>query len=369
MLGGMDGGPPERLLRSALEACALDAAESALVSGAVERVLLLADRAPALAVPEGIEVEVDPAGPTFQFGGVLADAIRRHRLTRLVYAGGGSAPLFTEDDWRAVTGTLGVRGPARCVTNNRFSADLFSLRPASLLRDLDPAPRTDNAVPRRLAEEHGVAVMELPRTVETQFNLDTPTDLVTLALCGRGGPRLRKVLKQARLDTSRVSEASRVFVDRTKQALVAGRVSSRTWGYLETQAACRVRVLSEERGMQSAGTDATGTARSLLGQWIATAGPARAFGELLPDLCDAAFIDLRPALVQLGIRASRADRFAADLGQVGEIEHPVLRQIVAAAAASPVPVVLGGHSLVGGCLQLLNQWAWDEHDRLAGHRR
>ena len=33
------------------------------------------------------------------------------------------------------------------------------------------------------------------------------------------------------------------------------------------------------------------------------------------------------------------------------------------------PVVLGGHSLVGGCLQLLNQWAWDEHDRLAGRRR
>ena len=120
--------------------------------------------------------------------------------------------------------------------------------------------------------------------------------------------------------------------------------------------------------MQSAGTDVDGTARSLLGQWIAEAGPERAFGELLPELCDAAFLDIRPALVQLGIRASRADRFAADLGQAGAIEDPALRRIVAAAVASPVPVVLGGHSLVGGCMHLLNQWAWDEHDRLAGRR-
>ncbi|MCA9848934.1 MAG: hypothetical protein KC472_13245, partial [Dehalococcoidia bacterium] len=81
--------------------------------------------------------------------------------------------------------------------------------------------------------------------------------------------------------------------------------------------------------------------------------------------CRAAFIDLRPALVQLGIRASRADRFAADLGRAEEIEDARLREIVEAAVASPVPVVLGGHSLVGGALELLNQWAWDEHDREA----
>lgn len=114
--------------------------------------------------------------------------------------------------------------------------------------------------------------------------------------------------------------------------------------------------------MQAAGTDADGTARSLLGQLLAAAGPARFFTELLPELCRAAFIDVRPALVQLGLRPSRADRFAADLGRVEEIADPVLREIVAAANVSPVPVVLGGHSLVSGGLELLNQWAWDEHD-------
>ena len=118
--------------------------------------------------------------------------------------------------------------------------------------------------------------------------------------------------------------------------------------------------------MQSAGTDADGTARSILGALIAEAGPERAFGVLLPQVCRAAFIDIRPALVHLGMQPSRSDRFAADLGHVEEIEDARLREIVAASNASPVPVVLGGHSLVGGCLELLNQWAWDEHDARAG---
>ena len=66
----------------------------------------------------------------------------------------------------------------------------------------------------------------------------------------------------------------------------------------------------------------------------------------------------------LGIRPSRGDRFAADLGRADLIEDARLREIVEAANAAPVPVVLGGHSLVGSAIPLLNQWAWDDHDGL-----
>ena len=118
--------------------------------------------------------------------------------------------------------------------------------------------------------------------------------------------------------------------------------------------------------MGAAGRDADGSARSMLGQLIAAAGPAKFFGELLPQLCDAAFIDIRPALVQLGLRPSRADRFAADLGLADEISDEGLRELVQAAVASPVPVVLGGHSLVSGALMLLHDWAWEQRDHALG---
>ncbi len=102
----------------------------------------------------------------------------------------------------------------------------------------------------------------------------------------------------------------------------------------------------------------------MLGQLVEAVGPERCFQELIPELCDAAFIDIRPVVAHLDLQPSRADRFAADLGLADQIEDAGLRAFVAAAAASPIPIVLGGHSLVVGALMLLNDWVWDEHDRL-----
>lgn len=370
LLGGMGGAPFERWMRANLEACALDTAEAARDSGAYARVFLLADRVPALPVPAGVILETDAeagAAP-FHYGARLTEWVRRHHVERFATCGAGSAPLLTAADWRAFVQALGSPRAPRCVTNNRFSADLYALAPASTLALLDPAPVTDNAVPRRLWDQHGVELVELPRTVETQFNLDTPNDLAALALAGRGGPRVLVALGsgEVSLDTSRIERAAACFTERTAEVLVAGRVSSGTWNYLERESACRIRVLAEERGMQSAGTDADGTARSILGSLIAESGPERVFGTLLPEWCDAAFIDIRPALVHLGIRPSRADRFAADAGLPDAIEDARLRVIVQAALTAPVPVVLGGHSLVGGVLNLVNQWAWDAKDAREG---
>lgn len=369
LLGGVDGGPLERWMRAALEACALDTAEAARDSGAFARVFVLADRPPSQPVPAGVIVETDAeaGAQPFHYGTRLLDWARRHGVMGLATCGAGSAPLLAADDWRALVGALGSAALPRCVANNRFSADIYALAPASTLALLDPSPATDNAVPRRLWDQHGIELVELPRTVETQFNLDTPNDLAALALAGRGGPRLLALLRgqgegAMRLDTSRLERAAACFTERTAEVLVAGRISSGTWDYLERESACRIRVLAEERGMQSAGTDADGTARSILGALIAESGPERVFGSLLPEWCDAAFLDIRPALVHLGIRPSRADRFAADAGSPDAIEDPRLAAIVRAALASPVPVVLGGHSLVGGVLNLVNQWAWDAKD-------
>jgi hypothetical protein len=367
MLGGMDGGPLERTMRRALEASAYDTAEAALSSGRYAHVCLLTDRPPLAPPPAGLEVETDAeAGHSpFQFGRRLVEAAARRRLEAVAYVGAGSGPLLDAAGFVEIAAALGGAGEGgRCVTNNRFSADLFAVTPASLLSRLDPSPAADNAIPWRLREEQGVPVVELPRTLETQFNIDTPNDLLALRLSRRARPHLAPVLEECGFESARMEAAAMRFVDRHAEVFVAGRVSSRTWQYLETEAASRIRVLAEERGMQASGKDADGTARSMLGQLLVEAGARRFFGELLPELGQAAFIDIRPALVHLGIRPSRADRFAADLGLAAEVEDPRLREIVEAANASPVPVVLGGHSLVGGVLMLLNQWAWDVHDGL-----
>jgi hypothetical protein len=119
--------------------------------------------------------------------------------------------------------------------------------------------------------------------------------------------------------------------------------------------------------MQAAGRDASGRARSLLGFHLQQTGTARFFAELA-QLGDVACIDTRPLLVHLGIDASRADRFWSDLGCPERIEQPFLREFTEAARRAPLPVILGGHSLVAGGLMALTEAAWrDEDRRKLGH--
>jgi hypothetical protein len=64
-------------------------------------------------------------------------------------------------------------------------------------------------------------------------------------------------------------------------------------------------------------------------------------------------LDTRVLFAHLGRTPSMADRFASDQLAPDEIVDPVVRDFTAAAAAAPIPVVLGGHALVSGGLWLL----------------
>jgi hypothetical protein len=155
----------------------------------------------------------------------------------------------------------------------------------------------------------------------------------------------------------------RVLCDGTAELVVAGRVGSATWQYLERETACRVRVISEERGLAAAGPGHR--ARSVLGYLLEDHGPAGLFGRL-GELGDAVVLDTRILAAHLAVTWSREDRFQSDLLAPGNISDGLLRELTEAAVDCPVPVILGGHSLVSGGLMALTDAAWLEHDRLTG---
>jgi hypothetical protein len=347
-LGGMAGRPVEEMVAGARAAATIDSLHCALAGGACDRAVLLTDRPLELpGLPPAVTLDVD--GEPFHFGRRLREAVPRHRLEAVVYLGGGSLPLLREEDFRAVAGRL-AGGVA--VTNNRFSSDLVAF-PAAALDRVDP-PARDNTLARALVDA-GVPVEELPRTVATQFDLDTPTDLAVLALTGEGGERLRAYIRPLHLNIEQYRRALPLFTDRDAQIVVAGRVGSHVWAHLERETACRVRLFAEERGLEA---DARSrAARSLLGLYVDEVGPGRAF-ESLAELGDAAFVDSRVLLAHARVEASRADRFLSDMGRWQEVGEPFLRELTRAAAGAPIPVLLGGHSLVSGGLMALNEFAW-----------
>jgi hypothetical protein len=66
----------------------------------------------------------------------------------------------------------------------------------------------------------------------------------------------------------------------------------------------------------------------------------------------------------MNISCSTNDRFSADLFQHDAIKNEELRDIILAITQSPIPIAVGGHSLVSSSLEILNQLVWDVADNL-----
>jgi hypothetical protein len=258
------------------------------------------------------------------------------------------------------------------VANNRFSTDAFVVAGDldRALVALEGCP-TDNAAVRCL-EAAGFRSRDFSDAPWSRFDVDTPLDLALLRLATRlPGARpldgsVRGHLEMAvmpggrRLELPGLERLASVIRDREAELVVAGRVPSSAWAYLETEAACRVRCFVEERGMRSA---RGGRPRSLLGDWVSRLGA----GELVRELAtlgDAVILDTRVLMAALGGSSDAAawppeeERFASDFLDSAGIRTAWLAELTDAAAAAGVPVLLGGHALVSDGLHILVDVAW-----------
>ena len=313
---------------------------------------------------------------------VVAGA-RDSRPVGLVVMGGGSMPLARSDDLEAFLAAARVQS-RRALANSYYSADAIALPDARLLLNVPDLP-SDNALPRWLAERAGVPVADLRDRSRLAIDVDSPIDVLLVARDAGCPPDLVSIAGHIARANPAVSRAidgiAAALADRRAELLVAGRTSARTLRWLEQNAACRVRALVEERGLRASTTLALGDAdtdtdppgepdrireqagvglrppRSVLGMLLDARGPA-SLGAILAELADAAVLDTRVLLAhRLGADESGwpplADRLASDLLRVEEVADPWLRDVTAAAAAAPIPVLLGGHTLAGPALPLL----------------
>jgi hypothetical protein len=357
MTGVSEGSEPERMVSRTRQAITLDLVERALAVPTL-RPIVVSTNSPKLArrlTEYPIRVDLDPTEETFHFGRCLAGLVDRYGMDRCFYLGGGAGPLLTTSDMAGIAEAM-LAADRLLVTNNFYSSDWIAFAPTSALRE-QPLPESDNELGWLLGEDAGLPIRELPRTGATQFDVDTPLDLFTLAVHPGAGSHTRAYLDSLNLDFSHLDAALALMLDRDATILVAGRISSATWSYLERETACSTRVLSEERGMRASGRQARGEVRSLLGYYLEAVGMERLF-ETLATMGQALFLDNRVLFAHQGFWPSAADRFHSDLRQPEHIGDPFVRALTEAAMAAPVPVVMGGHSLVAGGMYALIDAAW-----------
>jgi hypothetical protein len=297
-----------------------------------------------------------------RLGGLVAGLARG---AGIVVLGSGSMPLATAIDRRSFSESArGIAGRRSALANNRYSVDAIAIADAADLPEV-PALPGDNALGRWLAERAGWTVADLRPRWRLQVDLDSPLDAV---LIGRARDERALDRVRARLDAMRT-----VAADRRAELLVAGRTSAASLGWLESHTACRVRALVEERGLRASSLLAlaepgarpwgvvrpVGGARpprSALGLILDRDGP-EALGERLAELADAALVDSRVLMAHRlggdeGAWPAAEDRFASDLLLPDGIADPWLRALTRAAADAPIPIVLGGHTLVGPGVRL-----------------
>lgn len=353
MLG--DAGPhfPESLLGDVREAITLDLIEMCLSLPEVGRVLLSTNRLPLLEKARRMPVELfpDERGGEFHFGRGLARVVRAAGSEMVFYIGGGAGPLLSPNDLREMLLAL-LEGPGRLVTNNLYSSDMAGF--AARWLDAIELPARDNDLAWALAEKAKLDVHQPPRSASTSFDVDTITDVVILKHCaGRLHPHTRALVEALDIDIRRLGQALEIVGQPDRRIILIGRASSDVWQALRAKARAQVEVIAEERGMRASGRLARGEVRSLVGFFAEQYGFPALF-QALAGAADAVFMDSRVLFAHLKHWPPEADRCYSDLGMPGKIEDEVIRALTQAAMDAPIPVVMGGHSLLsGGMLALL----------------
>lgn len=353
----------ERMVAEGQQAATLDTVERVLATGLCDPVIVCTD---SLALSEQLRtwpVIVELHREPFHFGRRLRALIEKHRVEFPFYLGGGSAPLFSQAELAQVCQTL-LHLERGVISNNFYSADFAAFAPGQAIASV-PLPAIDNDLAFLLASQAGLPSLSLPRSASTQMDVDTPIDLAVLVFHPALGPHLRRYLSGLSLNLPQITKVMACLTDQDSEVVFAGRVSSHVWSYLEKEAACRKRVFSEERGMRASGREERAKVVSLLGMYLQSVGPW-AFFRSLGSLGHAAVIDTRVIFQHLGLRLSAPDRFNSDLLRVDAIADPYLKEFTAAALEAPIPVLLGGHSVVAGGLLALIEAAWAHCDQPRG---
>ena len=351
-----EGGPIYSVLEAQMQvvrqAMVLDLVERAR-EGGLENIAVVTSYPELAAKLESAAVEAmvdEELGEPFHFGQRLQDVVQSYRLEKVLYMGGASAPLISSGEFAYLREIL-EQNEGILLANNFYSADIVGFTPGRALGQIT-LPPIDNTLALALCNEAGLRWVPVQRTLGLNFDVDTPADIMIMSVHPDTGPHTRRAVQGLNWDARRYLAIKELVGNPNGELVIYGRVGSNFFQYLDANTRCRLRLYSEERGMKALGRDVRGEVKALMGRLIDSLG-FKGFFDFLAEIALGAVLDTRVLFEHFGWKLKAADRFASDLGEVDLISHPLLKEFTAAALEAPIPVLLGGHSLVTGGLWAL----------------
>lgn len=349
--GGLVGGKLEKQMQMVRRGIVLDLIEKARQAdyGQIIAVTSYSELKEELE-EAGVEVLPESGQHPFHFGTRLLEAVRHYRLEKVLYVGGAAAPLISSSELKYMREIL-EQNEGVLIANNYYSADIVGFTPGHALTKITP-PQIDNTLALSLSNEGGLRWLPVQRSLGLNFDVDTPADVLILTVHPDVGPHTRAALISLNWDFQRYAALKELLTDPTGELVIFGRVGSNLFQYLDAHTRCRLRLFSEERGMKALGRDERGEVKSLMGKLVEELGYGEFF-DFLAQLAKGAVLDTRVLFEHFHWKLSPSERFASDLGRVDLLTHQGLREFTQAAIEAPIPILLGGHSLVTGGLWAL----------------
>jgi hypothetical protein len=301
---------------------------------------------------------ISTSGVDFKFGDALLKFAREQNPEVLMYFGAGCAPLLSRNTLENSLNRVVKSSVPTAVVNNIHSTDWAIFNSPKQIGGIIQRFPSDNQLGWVMKNEGGFEVSGLPFSAETRMDIDTPTDLIILAQHPALGDATKAYLSKKTVGAhDRISAIQDLLKTPAKTLTLIGRSSSNAWRALETQTQIWIRVFAEERGMVASGRLSHGQVRSLFAEIVDVWG-IEAVIDFLVSISDGVLWDNRVWMGHNKSWPKDADRFAADLGWVDEIEDPRLRGVTEHVVTAPIPIATGGHATVsGGVMALLDSIA------------
>jgi hypothetical protein len=344
----------ERWVAQGRRAAACDLIQLLHSLGTVNQVHLLTGDPEAQDEFGGIDhLSISHSDPDFNFADSLLRFAQDQDPEILLYFGAGSAPLLRRNTVEMLLDRVSESSDPFAIVNNIHSTDWAIFNDPMKINTIAHRLPTDNQLGWVLQNETSFEVDDLPFSSEARMDIDTPTDLIMLALHPDLGPITSDYLEANKVGADdRLAGIIDLLRGSARTLAIIGRSSSDALRVLEKNTQIWVRTFVEERGMVASGRLARGEVRSLLAEVVHKWG-IEPLIDFMSSISDGVLWDTRVMMAHNKSWPTDADRFASDLGWIEEISDPKLREFTEHVVNAPIPITTGGHSVVSGGVTVL----------------
>lgn len=283
----------------------------------------------------------------FNFGKSLLKIINKYSLDKIFYFGAGSCYFLNIDELKFISEKT-VKG--QFISNNLVSSDFISFSSSDLNREIIlNFPNIDNYFSSYLMSKTSLKYLKMPVSLGSIFDIDTPNDIAILSKITDNSGRVGEYISNSIFKNIDLNKFIKILSSKSSEIFVYGRINPLNLYMAERNIPCKIRFLSEERGLKI-----RGRASASLLEYIFQSENFDIFFKLFENICDGGIFDTRAVFSLFAGEYEQEDLYLSDMKMWEKIKNPFIKSFTKRVSESELPIILGGHSVVNGGLMALS---------------